>query len=78
MTALMGKGGMFGSAMEEMAKEMKKIKGVPVLTITTSNMIGASVKSTQELLEFKEGTAPSGYFDIPTGYKKIEGMNFQH
>jgi hypothetical protein len=78
MTAIMGKGGMFGNAMEEMSKEMKKIKGVPVLTITTTNMMGASVKSTQELLEFKEGTAPSGYFDIPTGYKKIEGMNFQH
>jgi hypothetical protein len=78
MTALMGKGGMFANAMEEMAKEMKKIKGVPVLTITNSNMMGASVKSTQELLEFREGTAPSGYFDIPSGYKKVEGMNFQH
>ena len=76
-TAMMGKGGMFGGAMEEMANEMKKIKGVPVLTITTVNMMGASMKSTQELLEFREGTAPSGYFNIPSGYKKVEGMNFQ-
>ncbi len=77
MAAMMGKGGMFGDFMSQIASEMKKIKGVPVLTVSTVNMMGASVKSTQELIEYKEGTAPAGHFEIPSGYKKTEGMNFQ-
>lgn len=72
-----GPGGMFGDFMTDMIKEMEKIKGVPVLTIGTMNMMGASVKTTQELLEFKEDTAPSGIFNLPSGYKKTEEMNFQ-
>jgi len=72
MAAMMGKGGMFGDFMSQIVAEMKKVKGIPVLTTTTMNMMGASVKSAQELMEFKEGNAPAGYFDIPAGYKKTE------
>ena len=53
---------------------MKKIKGVPVFTETTMNMMGMQMKSTQELLEFKQGTAPKGTFGIPKGYKKTDMM----
>jgi hypothetical protein len=77
MAAMSGKGGMFGGMMTEMMEEMKKIKGVPVLTVTSMNMMGASVKSTQELIEFKEGTAPAGIFILPKGYKKTDDMDFQ-
>jgi hypothetical protein len=72
MAAMMGKGGMFGDFMSQIVTEMKKIKGVPVLTVSTMNMMGTSIKSTQELIEYKEGTAPAGHFDIPRGYKKSE------
>ncbi len=77
MAAMSGQGGMFGNMMADMMKEMKKIKGIPVLTVSSVNMMGASIKSTQELIEFKEGTAPAGIFDLPKGYKKTEGMNFK-
>jgi hypothetical protein len=70
--AMMGKGGMFGGMMQGMMEEMKKVKGVTVLTISTMNMMGMNIKSTQELIEYKEGTAPAGYFNIPSGYKKVE------
>ncbi len=60
----------------EIAEEMKKIKGVPVLTTTTVEMMGTSMKSSQELVEFKEGTAPAGTFDLPKGYKKKKMENF--
>ncbi|GAB4364067.1 MAG: hypothetical protein Kow0042_02410 [Calditrichia bacterium] len=53
-------------------EEMKKIKGVPVLTHTVAKMMGMEMKSFTELLEFKEGTAPAGTFDIPKGYTKTE------
>jgi len=70
--AMMGKGGLFGGMMKDMMEEMKKIKGVTVLTVTTMNMMGMSIKSTQELIEYKKGTAPVGYFEIPGGYKKSD------
>lgn len=74
MAAMMGKGGMFGDFMNQIVTEMKKIKGIPVLTITSMDMMGASIKSTQELIEYKEGTAPVGHFELPKGYKKSESL----
>ncbi len=74
MAAMMGKGGMFGDFMNQIVSEMKKINGIPVLTITTMEMMGSSIKSTQELIEYKEGTAPAGHFEIPKGYKKTESI----
>lgn len=50
--------------------ELKKIKGVHVYSEQTITMMGQPMKSTIELLEFKEGKAPSNLFDLPTGYKK--------
>lgn len=64
-------------AMGNMIEEMKKIKGVPVLTETTVNMMGQNIKSSEELVEYKEESAPAGIFEIPKGYKKTEGMNFK-
>ncbi|RJP93726.1 MAG: DUF4412 domain-containing protein [Desulfobacteraceae bacterium] len=61
------------SSMESMKKEMEKIKGVQVMTISTFTMMNQPHKSTTELLEFKEGTAPAGIFTIPAGYKKQTG-----
>ena len=51
-------------------KELKKIKGVQVYTEQTITMMGQPMKSTIELMEIKEGKAPSNIFELPTGYKK--------
>jgi len=56
----------------KMVEEMKKIKGVQVQTFTTNVMMGQSIKSTVELVEFKEGTAPAGTFTLPAGYTKAQ------
>jgi len=58
------------TSMESMKKEMDKIKGVQVLTVSTYTMMNQPHKTTTELLEFKEGTAPKNIFAIPTGYTK--------
>jgi hypothetical protein len=60
-------------AVDQATAEMKKIKGVPVLTATTTNAMGSDMRSTEELLEFKEGKAPDGIFEVPAGYKKQSG-----
>jgi hypothetical protein len=56
----------------KMVEEMKKIKGVQVQTFTSNVMMGQTIKSTVELVEFKEGTAPAGTFALPAGYTKAK------
>ncbi len=55
---------------EDMLKEMKKIKGLTVMSTGSTSMMGSEVKSSQELLEYAEQPAPSGTYEVPEGYKK--------
>jgi len=60
--------------MSAITQELKKIKGVHVYSEQTITMMGQPMKSTIELMEFKEEKAPSNVFDLPTEYKKAEGF----
>jgi hypothetical protein len=55
---------------EDMMKEMSKIKGIVVWQEGTMSMMGSDVKSTTELLEVTEKSAPAGTYDVPEGYEK--------
>jgi hypothetical protein len=55
---------------EDMVKEMEKIKGVVVQQEGTMSMMGTDVKSSQELLEVSDKSAPAGTYEVPDGYKK--------
>jgi hypothetical protein len=55
---------------EDMMKEMEKIKGIVVQSTGTTSMMGTDVKSTQELLEVSDKSAPAGTYEVPSGYKK--------
>jgi hypothetical protein len=57
---------------EEALEEMKKVKGLTVSSTSTTQMMGATVKSSTELLEYKEADAPKGTFEVPKGYKLVE------
>jgi hypothetical protein len=62
-------------AVENIEKEMKKIKGVQVLNTSTSKIMNQSVTSSLELLEYRQAKAPADLFRIPKGYvKDDEGM----
>lgn len=54
----------------EMTAEMEKIRGVTVMTVNRSQMMGAEVTSTEELVEFADKPAPAGSYEIPAGYRK--------
>lgn len=54
----------------EMTAEMEKIRGVTVRTVNRSQMMGAEVTSTEELVEFASKPAPKGSFEVPAGYRK--------
>jgi len=55
---------------EDMMKEMSKIKGIVVLQQGTMSMMGTDVKSSQELLEVSDKSAPAGIYEVPEGYTK--------
>lgn len=55
---------------EDMLKEMKKIKGLTVLSTGSASVMGTEVKSSQELLEISDKSAPSGIYELPSGYNK--------
>lgn len=57
-------------SMSQVMQETKKIKGVTVFTNSSSSMMGATLQSTMQLLEFKEGRAPATIGTVPAGYKK--------
>ena len=59
-----------GQNMSALTEELKKIKGVHVYSEQTITMMGQAMKSSIELIEFKEGKAPSDIFDLPAEYKK--------
>ncbi|MEN6473413.1 MAG: hypothetical protein ABFD81_05305 [Syntrophaceae bacterium] len=57
-------------SMAQVMQETKKIKGMTVFTNTTSSVMGATMQSTMQLLEFKEGRAPATIGTVPAGYTK--------
>lgn len=54
----------------DIMKKMEQVKGVQVETESTQTMMGTTITSKTELLEYKTGTAPQGLFKIPAGYTK--------
>lgn len=56
--------------LEKLQKESQKIKGVPVLTVTHSEIMGQTMTSTMEVLEYAIKEAPAHVFEVPSGYKK--------
>ena len=55
-------------------QEIKKINGVHVYSEQTIIMMGQSMKSSVELMEFKEDKAPINIFDLPAGYKQTDAF----
>jgi len=56
---------------EDLMKEMKKLKGIPIQTIITADIMGNQMKRTIDVFEIKEASPPGGY-DVPEGYEKTE------
>lgn len=59
---------------EELLREMEKVQGVAVLTVSRANVMGATMVTREELLEHKKMSAPAGSFDIPEGYTRQQFM----
>jgi len=62
------------AGLEKKMQEMEKIEGMEVYSISTTDMMGAKVKTTTELIEYTSQLAPGGIFDLPAGYSKTSMM----
>ncbi len=59
---------------EDLMKEMKKVKGVPIQTTINVSMMGNNMTRTINVIEIKDEAPPGGY-DIPKDYTKTEMTN---
>jgi len=57
--------------------EMLKIKGYPILTEASGEMMGAQMRSTQEVVEISKKTPPPGTYTVPAGFKKQANFTMQ-
>ena len=54
----------------DIKKEIEKIKGIPVKTVSNAQAMNTTIKSTELLLESTEKPAPQGIYSIPKGFKE--------
>ena len=64
--------GPMAKSMESMAEQMKKMKGLPLATTTTTNVMGRKSTTTSEVTSIKDGPIPASAWDVPAGYKKVD------
>jgi hypothetical protein len=58
-------------------KEFAKIKGFQVATELTADIMGASMRTTTEVVEIVEKAAPPGTYDPPAGYAEKATLSLQ-
>ena len=58
-------------------QEFAKIKGFQIATEVTGDMMGAKIRTTTEVVEITEKTAPAGTFAPPAGYTKKTTLSMQ-
>lgn len=56
---------------DKIMKEMEKIKGVIVKTISRAKAMGVEIKTTEELVDFSSRPAPADTYKIPSDYRKV-------
>ncbi len=64
--------GPMAQGMKDMQDKMKDMKGLPLATSNSVNIMGKSNVDTQEVTEIKRGPIPPSAFQIPAGYKQVE------
>jgi hypothetical protein len=69
MTAAFGPS---AKASADLAQKLKGMKGYPVATAMTMNLMGNKSLMESEVVEVRRGPIPASAWEIPAGYTKIE------
>jgi hypothetical protein len=72
MKTMMAAMGPMASGASKMQEQFKKIKGFPLASTTTTNIMGHKSVSSTEVTAVKYGPIPASAFEIPAGYTKVD------
>ncbi|PYQ48590.1 MAG: hypothetical protein DMF59_15575, partial [Acidobacteria bacterium] len=64
--------GPMAANMEKMQEQFKKMKGFPLASKTTVNVMGRKSVTSSEVTEIKHSPIPASAWDVPAGYTKID------
>jgi len=72
MQSAMSAMGPMAKNMGSMQEQFKKMKGFPLATTTTVDIMGRKMVSTSEVTEVRKGPVPSSAWEVPSGYTKVD------
>jgi hypothetical protein len=70
-TAFSG-GSAMGKNMTQMFDKFKEMKGFPLASTTTTNVMGKTSVTSTEVTEIRSGSIPASAWVLPAGYKKVD------
>jgi hypothetical protein len=70
--SMMASMGPMAKNFESMQEQMKKLKGYPISTTTSMNIMGRRSSTTNEVTAVKYGPIPPSAWTIPAGYTKTD------
>ncbi len=71
MKNMMAAMGPMAKNFDAMMEQMRKMKGFPLATTTSVEVMGRKSTTTSEVTSIKEGPIPAAACEIPAGYKKV-------
>lgn len=72
MKSMVSAMGPMAKGMGEMQEKMKAMKGFPLASSSTVNVMGRSSSHSMEVVEIKTGAIPASTWALPAGYTKVE------
>jgi len=72
MKNMMSSMGPMGASVAKMQEQMKKMKGFPIATKSTVDVMGRKMVVDSELTDVKHGAIPASMWAIPAGYTKVD------
>jgi hypothetical protein len=72
MKTMMAALGPMARSAAKMQEQFKKMKGYPLASTSTTEIMGRKMVSTTEVTEVKHGPIPDTAWEIPAGYTKID------
>ena len=64
--------GPMAQGFKDMQEKMKDMKGLPLATTNSTNVMGKTSTDSQEVTEIKKGPIPASAWVIPAGYKQVD------
>ena len=72
MRSAMGPMGGMAKSAASMQDAFKKMKGFPLASTTTIDIMGRKSVTTSEVTEVRHGSIPSSVWEVPSGYTKVD------